>query len=341
MPSYSIIIPLYNAERYLTEHRGSFINENFEFILVDDGSIDKSAEICDEIAGENNNVVVIHQRNQGAAAARKQGLRVARGKWVCFFDIDDEWESTAFSEIERITKDTQADLIVLGFNVRTETDVEHIEVKDALYSRNNFGEYIVSEVIAKRHGNGFFWNKIYRRDIASQVDFETDFKIMEDEVFNQEYLKYCNSIQCSSLCYYTYRIENPNNSRGKCIENYYRIVERVDQGFLMLIDQFPVEDEELRNEFHEALYFRRHRCLGQAATYYLFHPDSTKTKAQRKQELDYISSSNIFKECILDNRPNTLETKLYYWCIAQKSIQLLNATYNVFSFARKVKSYLK
>lgn len=336
MPTHSIVIPVYNAERFLKEHRTYCKDDDFEYILVDDGSTDRSPEICDEIATENKNVVVIHQKNQGAAAARNKGLSIARGKWICFFDIDDKWDNTAFQLIKKITKYGLSDLYVTAFSVKTQNEIEHIKIKNAIYQRNEFGEYVAKEVIAKQHGNGFLWNKIYRREIALQIWFNTDYSVMEDEIFNQSYLLHCTQIECLSLSYYTYIIDNPNNSREKFIDNYYRIIEQVDDGFVNLINVFPIKNDILKKKFHDALFSRRHRGISRSITYYMFHPDSHMSNKQRKEMLKYISFSNIFKECFHDNKIGQIETRLYYWCIEHESLLLLSIIYEIFVLLRKL-----
>ena len=91
-PKLSIIVPVYNVEQYLDKCIKSILNQtfkDFELILVDDGSIDNSGEICDEYAKKDSRVKVIHKKNGGLAAARNTGLIIARGDYVGFVDSDD------------------------------------------------------------------------------------------------------------------------------------------------------------------------------------------------------------------------------------------------------------
>lgn len=91
-PRISVIIPVYKCEEYLESCVSSFLNQtfsDFEIILVDDGSPDNCGEICDALAQNNNKVTVLHQENQGQAAARNNGVKVARGEWLHFVDSDD------------------------------------------------------------------------------------------------------------------------------------------------------------------------------------------------------------------------------------------------------------
>ena len=89
---FSIIVPVYNVEKYLKNAIESVLQQaysNFELILVDDGSTDNCPEIIDEYASKDNRLISIHQKNSGLSAARNSGLRVARGEYIVFLDSDD------------------------------------------------------------------------------------------------------------------------------------------------------------------------------------------------------------------------------------------------------------
>ena len=112
MVKLSFIVPVYNVEKYLRKCVISLVHqdfENYEVILVDDGSTDGSSKICDElcetISDERLAIRVIHQPNAGVGAARNAGLKVAKGEYVCFVDSDDYWEpnvlGTLMAQVER------------------------------------------------------------------------------------------------------------------------------------------------------------------------------------------------------------------------------------------------
>ena len=92
MPEISVIIPVYKCEQYLEACVDSILNQtfsDFEIILVDDGSPDSSGKICDALAEKHNKILVLHQENQGQAAARNNGVKIAHGEWLHFVDCDD------------------------------------------------------------------------------------------------------------------------------------------------------------------------------------------------------------------------------------------------------------
>ena len=92
MPKISVIVPVYNVEKYLRECLDSILVQtftDFELILVNDGSQDSSGAICDEYAGKDKRITIIHQENQGQAAARNNAIAIAKGEWIHFVDSDD------------------------------------------------------------------------------------------------------------------------------------------------------------------------------------------------------------------------------------------------------------
>ena len=102
MPLISVIVPVYKCEEYIEACVDSILNQtfsDFEIILVDDGSPDNSGKICDELAEKYNRITVLHQENQGQAAARNNGVKIARGEWLCFVDGDDSVHPRMFEAL--------------------------------------------------------------------------------------------------------------------------------------------------------------------------------------------------------------------------------------------------
>ncbi len=111
MPEISVIVPVYKAERYLRGCVDSILNQSFsdlEVILVDDGSPDGSGGICDEYAGRDSRVRVVHQENQGQSAARNRAMDMARGSWLCFVDSDDAIHPQMLQRLYQAALDTGA-----------------------------------------------------------------------------------------------------------------------------------------------------------------------------------------------------------------------------------------
>lgn len=117
MPRISVIVPVYRAEAYLRECVESILSQtfsDFEIILVDDGSPDGCAEICDEYARENAGIRVLHQTNQGQAAARNYALSIAQGEWLCFVDSDDGIHPEMLELLYRAAQESGAGISMCG-----------------------------------------------------------------------------------------------------------------------------------------------------------------------------------------------------------------------------------
>ncbi len=143
----SIIVPVYNADKYLHQCIESILNQsfhNFELILVNDGSTDLSGQICDEYARMDKRVHVIHKRNGGNTSARRAGLDSAEGNYVGFVDSDDWIEPEMYDQLLRIQNQTNADMVSSGY-YRCYENSESIvldDVEDGYYDASNYNDII-------------------------------------------------------------------------------------------------------------------------------------------------------------------------------------------------------
>lgn len=118
MAQVSIIVPVYQIEKYIRKCIESIQSQtfsDFELILVDDGSKDASGSICDEYAKKDNRIKVIHKKNEGVASARNEGIKLSKGKYVCFIDGDDWIEKFMIENCINRILDTEADVIFHGY----------------------------------------------------------------------------------------------------------------------------------------------------------------------------------------------------------------------------------
>lgn len=136
MPEISVIVPVYKAEQYLKRCVKSILEQtyqNFELILVDDGSPDNSPSLCDEWAKNDNRIHVIHKENGGASSARNAGLKEATGNWVTFADSDDWLDKTALKTLYDFAKKYNVPMVIGGMRVVQEyTDTKTTAKQDAV-----------------------------------------------------------------------------------------------------------------------------------------------------------------------------------------------------------------
>lgn len=187
----SVIVPIYKVEEYLEECIKSIVNQsytNLEIILVDDGSPDSCGKICDEWAKVDKRIVVIHQSNKGISQARNVGLKRVTGDYVSFVDSDDVLHPRMYQ-------------FLLDALVKNEADISicHEDAfDDGIYRSRNYSNYTIESVedteCLKKHFMdawtgpiNFVWNKLYRREIVSNLLFPVGRK-MEDIWFSVEAL---------------------------------------------------------------------------------------------------------------------------------------------------------
>lgn len=136
MPEISVIVPVYKAERYLERCVKSILEQtyqNFELVLVDDGSPDNSPSLCDEWAKNDNRIHVIHKENGGASSARNAGLKVAKGNWIAFADSDDWLDRTALKTLYDLANKYDVSMAVGGMRVVQEyTDTQAVAKQDVV-----------------------------------------------------------------------------------------------------------------------------------------------------------------------------------------------------------------
>ena len=220
----SIIIPVYNAEKYLRRCIESIIAQTYgdwEMILVNDGSKDGSLAICQEYAAKDKRIKVIDKSNGGPSSARNKGLENAQGEFVYFMDADD-WIETKFLEIfvRNGIKDAYEtrqrhyeneycdyDIIFQGF-VRELADGR----KEKSFAMDADTSVMPKEEIVcrlyKEHVYGWAWCKVFRREIIDKYHlcFDESLRLWEDELFTSEFLKYAGSVRTvkSHLYHYMY-----------------------------------------------------------------------------------------------------------------------------------------
>lgn len=215
MVSISVIIPVYNAERYLSACLNSVINQKFkelEIILIDDGSTDNSGKICDDFSKKDNRVKVIHKKNEGVSVARNIGLDIAKGKWISFVDSDDIIEEDLYKRIICELEKNDPDVFIFNHFYNNK--------KNSLYSSegiieekkiiNNVKEKIIYPGfdIETPRVYSFVWNKIFKTELIKKNNIrflmENKKAIFEDGLFCIDALEHSNKIQISNEYLYHY-----------------------------------------------------------------------------------------------------------------------------------------
>ncbi len=213
VPIVSVIIPIYNAERYLSECLDSLICQtltSFEILAVNDGSTDSSLAIIEKYAKRDDRIIVFNQKNKGASSARNRALQEVRGEFVAFVDSDDVVEPEYLSTLYGVAQKQQSDLILFNFDlwfseigeyrVHSEACSRHLTKKnlfDLLFSINN------SESLGPQ--GGYIANKFFRYECIKDSWFAEDIQAAEDEIFCLTVLDRLEHIYYCEECLYHYR----------------------------------------------------------------------------------------------------------------------------------------
>lgn len=200
----SIIVPVYNVEKYIDECVQSLIGQtykNLEIILVDDASPDNCGAICDAYAKQDGRIVVIHKSNGGAASARNAGIDVATGDYICFVDSDDIIHADYVQILLETVKSSNADIAVCDFYywMRNETQLVRCE-KEGYYSAE---EYLLE--FTKSWSCSLMTNKLFKRDVVGTIKFEEGHYI-DDEFFTYLVVMNASSLAVKSVPLYFYRM---------------------------------------------------------------------------------------------------------------------------------------
>lgn len=218
-PLISVIIPAYNIEKYIGECLISIINqtyENLQIIVIDDGSIDNTRNICDKIAKTDKRIKIIHQSNQGVVSARINGIKIAAGEFVSFIDGDDWIEPETYSfMIENLV---DSDLISIGVfrEIKSGYSVEKMdEFPEGKYEGSSLDK-IFSKLIYEEKSHSvqpltpWLCNKLFKTDLIRNILLEEDTSLQygEDSVILYQYLLQSNSLKICHKSLYHYRYRN-------------------------------------------------------------------------------------------------------------------------------------
>lgn len=286
MIKVSVLVPVYNVEKYLEKCLDSIINQSLkeiEILLIDDGSTDKSGKICDDYAKKDNRIVVIHQENQGVSAARNRGIELAKGEYISFVDSDDLVDEkmlvVLYDKGEKynldlvmcdLTKDRFGKIIKKEFELKRNEIIEKNNIIDFIKSYKNL--FTVNHIYAK----------IYKRSFLTEnnIYFPVGLNLQEDTVFVLETMIKANNLYCIKESYYNHiKRENSLTTKKyrKDIHIYY------NSAYLTVLDLYNKNNiKYLENELYDRIVLQMIMCM--------FNINNSGLSAKEKE--------SIFKEIV-------------------------------------------
>ena len=235
----SVIVPIYNAEKYLEESVNSILKQtydNLQIILVNDGSTDNSWELCKKFENCDSRITAVTQKNGGVSVARNKGLELSIGEWVMFVDPDDILDENIVSTLLQETDDNM-DIVIgscYGFN-NSGKKRAHFFAEDRIFEDDKMDLYL--QLLEDSYGQtgevftaiGVPWGKLYRRSFLEKHNLKFDPKLrrMQDNIFNMHAFYYANKIKYVDRPIYYYRLENISSFGKRNKKNYEKIFKPV------------------------------------------------------------------------------------------------------------------
>ena len=244
---YSVIIPVYNAEKTIERCLDSLLvqqREDAEFIAIDDGSKDRSREILQQYAENHTEIIFISQENSGVSTARNRGIEKARGTYILFVDSDDFVSKDYFSTLDRAGEQSDADLIIFSQNTIGGKTADEAE----LYRRLEDSDTLVEKMKLLLETRKIMspWNKRFKKDIIlkNNIRFIKEFQTGEDFNFCLQYTLCCKTIKAIYKNIYNVDISDNSSLSRKYRKNLDEQIEKVFGNAAGLVRKSTLRDQE-------------------------------------------------------------------------------------------------
>ncbi|WP_321995065.1 glycosyltransferase family 2 protein [Clostridium butyricum] len=298
MEKISIIIPVYNVEKYLARCLESIVNQtykNIEIIVIDDGSTDESGRICDEFAKKDNRIIVIHKKNGGVSEARNAGLGVCHGEYIGFVDPDDYIEPNMYSIMVNSSKEKSADIVVCGYKVFGD------RVEECIFENR---EYKTDEamclLLKNRYMPSFLWNKLFKSELFHNKSFLVGYRY-EDLLIMHELFKDAKKVVAVSEQLYFYYIREDSITGSTKYSKSGEFVDSLEQ-----------RCEDLKNSIYydDALY-GKFICIRRLVYEIIVNKEPKTEFYNRLITIEKECFKVISKNCSFTNR---IVSKLFLFC---------------------------
>lgn len=328
----SVVVPVYNGSKYVETCVRNIQNQtfqNYEVIIVNDGSTDNSKEVIDFVIEDDKRFRVIHQKNGGTARARNAGLDVAVGKYILFLDVDDEYKPEMFEVMIHEIEKNYAELVVCGFFFKIESDksgkleTTYLEEKKYPYSVFHTFDEMRPEYIDIWDSDMFsnVWNKLYSMDTIRKfgMRFRDGHVYTEDRVFNRLFLSKCQSVVLIDQCLYFYIRERIGSTTEKYRDDSFVIRNKEYNEFKEHFCEMNIWNKKSREYTSREFIERIAGCIEN-----VFHAKDTLTIKQKYQIIDYMVKHSDTREAVRYAKCRSKKMKIFVLPIK------LNCTSGVF-----------
>lgn len=339
----SIIVPVYNAEKFLDRCIESILTQsykNIEVILVNDGSTDKSSEICDFYSSSDKRIKVIHQNNLGPSVARNKGINNANGKYIQFVDSDDYIE---YNMTELLVNEMRKniDLVLCGYRNVYKDDKGKLIIKNSnTYKNNNISKNAFLNMFGKLFKDyyiNYIWNKLYITDIIRKNNIYFDSKIGwgEDLIFNLSYFNHCNKFSIIENLLYNYVQYNydsiTSNFNEKLYNNKKTMYDQVRR-FLKMNNAYLGENKSIVETKYATSIIA---CLE-----HLFHPESNYSNDEIMIRINEIISDNMIIQNIKYFNFGGIQNKIIGKAIKNKRVNFIFCFFKIKIFFKNRMNFI-
>ena len=286
----SIIMPVFNSERYLREAVESVLAQTFphwELLMIDDGSTDQSGKICDEYAQRDSRIRVFHTANGGVSCARNLGIEKASGKWLTFLDSDDYMGECFLETLIKYSNDVN--LVICSTQI-VPAGVPRVVAEKVTYYASQEDTLRDVEKLLGTYFYADVWNKLYVREKVT-MRFDAKLSIGEDLCFNAAYMRGCHGIRAIPDVLNYYRVSS-ENSLTKVFR--YNLIEDCKAGFYARMRYLGKDSPSVRNEICHGLI---ERIIDQSV---LLARSRDYSLREKKAVLDHWANNDLWKDDVLD-----------------------------------------
>ena len=304
VPLFSIVMPVYGVEQYIADSIADILTQtftDFELIVVDDCSPDRSISIVEDLTAHDDRVSIVHhEQNSGVSQARNTGIQYAQSSWILFLDPDDRYDINMLELAYAAIEETPSDLIIYG-HTQEYYDPTNKHLYDNVIELDaghfNKGPELGQEALELERQThlGYPWNKVYRTDIIrnARLAFEDNVPLIEDILFNIVYLKHCESITTISARPYHYAKRLKSNLTNEFVPSYFEMHKRCIKELRDFVDEQGALDEEARSILG-ALYARFILSSIEQNT----NSKANMTIGQQKEWLEKLFDDDLFIELV-------------------------------------------
>lgn len=323
IPKISIIVPVYNAEPYISKCVDSILSQkenNLELFLIDDGSSDHSGEVCDKYAAQDNRVQVIHQKNAGVSAARNAGIAIAKGKYLGFVDSDDWIEPNMYERLLYVAEETDSNVVMCDATTvysdgRTQADTITQLSGNSILKKSDFKPSLLSEMAGSAcrciYKNDRYSDKLRKYPLA----FPLGVKFSEDRIFNLYAFGQANQVAYLKESYYN-RYMNEVSAVHRFHDDYFEAYKKAAEEIEKAIRCVWENDPAYQKAYLAQLFGG---TLGAICNYY--YKTSTLTSSERQAAVQKICEDEYLRQALdyadsLGRKERWLKEKKIYLLIA-------------------------